>query len=41
MALIKTHTAQVVEDLPIFATLDDSIDYFKENRDTQKKRLCN
>ena len=29
MALVKKHTAQVVEELPIFSTLEDAIDFFK------------
>ena len=37
MALIKKHVAQVVEDLPNFANLDDAIDYFEENTDIYKK----
>ena len=37
MALIKKHVAQVVEELPTFATLDDAITYFNEAQDTDKQ----
>ena len=37
MALIKTHVAQVIDNLPVFATLDDAIDFFRENIDTDKQ----
>ena len=37
MALIKKHVAQVVEDLPIFSTLDEAIDFFNSNDNVEKK----
>lgn len=37
MALIKKHVAQIVEELPKFSTLDEAIEYFKENEDTDKE----
>jgi len=37
MALIKQHVAQVVDDLPIFSTLDEAIDFFNSNDAMEKK----
>ena len=37
MALIKQHVAQVVDDLPIFSTLDEAIDFFNSNDAMDKK----
>ena len=37
MALIKKHTKQDIEDLPIFSTLEDAINFFKSNDENDKK----
>lgn len=37
MPLVKKHVDQVVEELPVFATLDDAVDYLQENADMQKQ----
>jgi len=37
MALIKQYVAQVVDDLPIFSTLDEAIDFFNSNDAMDKK----
>ena len=37
MALVKKHVAQEIEKLPIFETIDDAIDFFNSNDDTEKK----
>ncbi len=37
MALLKKHTSQVLDDLPTFERLDEAIDYFNENIDTDKQ----
>lgn len=37
MSLIKKHVKPIVDDLPVFATLDDATDYFKENIDIDKQ----
>ncbi len=36
MALIKKHTAPVVEELPKFSTLEDAVDYFVQEEDSDK-----
>jgi len=37
MALIKKHVAQVVEELPIFSTLEDAIKFFNDANDRGKQ----
>ncbi len=37
MALIKKHVSQEVEDIPIFSTLDDAIDFFESSSQEEKK----
>lgn len=37
MALIKKHEKQVVEELPLFSTLEEAIEFFNENDDTYYK----
>jgi HEAT repeat protein len=37
MALVKKHVEQVVEELPIFSTLDEAIDFFNSTDDIEKK----
>ena len=37
MALIKKHTQQIVDDLPIFSTLDDAVEFFMTNDESDKK----
>ena len=37
MALVKKHVAQEVEELPVFSTLEDAIDFFNANNDMQKR----
>jgi len=37
MALVKTHVAQEVEELPTFSTLEDAIDFFNSQDDMDKK----
>ena len=40
MALVKKHTIQDIEELPILSNLDEAVDYFKSQDDIEKKRLC-
>jgi HEAT repeat protein len=37
MALVKKHAEQEVEELPIFSSLDEVIEYYNSNDDTTKK----
>ena len=37
MALVKKHVEQVVEEFPIFSTLDEAIDFFNSTDDIEKK----
>ncbi len=37
MALVKKHVAQVIEELPVFDSLEDAVEYFESNDDLEKK----
>jgi len=37
MALVKKHTAPVIEELPIFSSLEDAIDFFQISVELEKK----
>lgn len=36
MALVKKHTAPVIEELPIFSSLDEAVDFFKTEQEFDK-----
>ncbi|MCD4667140.1 MAG: HEAT repeat domain-containing protein [Sulfurimonas sp.] len=37
MALVKKHTAPVIEELPIFSSLDEAIEYFQTAQESDKR----
>lgn len=37
MALLKKHSKQIIEELPVFFTLNDAIEFFEENDDSYRK----
>ena len=37
MALLKKHSKQAIEELPVFFTLEDAIEFFEENDDSYRK----
>ncbi len=37
MALLKKHSKQAIEELPVFFTLEDAIEFFEKNNDSYRK----